>query len=97
MRCWNPGPQTAGENLRRPDELAGTVQQELQDPPFGRREPERLLLTGGRPPDLVRGQVDQPLAHRGLAWLVTTPSASSRRSTARSRASSSAIANGLVT
>ena len=38
-----------GQQLRRPDQLAGTIQQELQDLPFGRREPERLLLTGGRP------------------------------------------------
>jgi len=32
-----PGTPDVGENLRRPDELAGTIQQELQDRLFGPR------------------------------------------------------------
>src|SRR6478735_7538159 len=37
-----------GQQLRRADELAGPAEQELQDPPFGRREPERVPGVVGR-------------------------------------------------
>src|ERR1700736_5319838 len=38
LEPWSPD---SGQDLYRPDELARAAQQDLQDPPFGRREPER--------------------------------------------------------
>src|ERR1700690_3588501 len=87
------GPPDFGQELRRPDELAGPVQQSGQDAPFGGREPQRhprtvrtgrtavsagrtglrtaaTLTTLAGSPDLVCGEVDQPLADDDLAGLV---------------------------
>src|SRR5712691_9769965 len=40
-----PGTPDRGQDLRRPDQLARSAEQDLQDPPFGRSEPERPPLT----------------------------------------------------
>src|SRR5712671_2834291 len=43
-----------GQQLRRPDQLPGPLEQDLKEPPLGRREPERVpRVVAGRPPDLM--------------------------------------------
>src|ERR1700678_2163186 len=51
------GPPDFGQQLRRPDELAGPVQQDSQDAPFGGREPQRPLRTARTAVSTVRTAV----------------------------------------
>src|SRR5580698_4395813 len=92
------GPPDCGQELRRPDELAGPVQQDGEDAPFGGRQPQRprtavstartavstartavstartvstnQIVSIRNLPDLVCGEVDEPLPDDDLARLV---------------------------
>src|SRR5580704_3294075 len=61
------------QDLSPPDQLTRAAQQDLQEPPLGGSEPECLPLPGLvriRSTNLVRGEIDQPLADHSLARLV---------------------------
>ena len=79
------------EQLARWDELARIAEQDLQDTPFGRGQPDRFVRRGAGALcgcDRVGGQVDRVVPSVNVA--VSVPPAE-RRSADRTRASSSSM------